>query len=119
MQALETQLSKVEEEKLKLLVEVSEYKATVQTLKEELNESQHKTTHLTKEKTSLQELLKSEELIREKVRLYTTLKPGLNLIKRLGSYLGATMSFTTANSFGRLVSEKQMQSESIWIPNTM
>ncbi len=69
---METQLSKVEEEKLKLLVEVSEYKATVQTLKEELNESQHKTTHLTKEKTSLQELLKSEELIREKVRLYKT-----------------------------------------------
>ena len=67
LQALETQLSKVEEEKLKLLVEVSEYKATVQTLKEELNESQHKVTHLTKEKTSLQELLKSEELIREKV----------------------------------------------------
>jgi hypothetical protein len=29
------------------------------------------------------------------------------------------MSFTTTNSFGRLVSEKQMQLENIWNPNTM
>ena len=67
LQALETQLSKIEDEKLKLLVEVNEYKSTAQTLKEELLESQHKATQSEKEKIALQELLKSEELIRDKV----------------------------------------------------
>ena len=70
LQALETQLSKIEDEKLKLLVEVNEYKSTAQTLKEELLESQHKATHSEKEKIALQELLKSEELIRDKVSKY-------------------------------------------------
>jgi phage gp29-like protein len=67
LQALESQLSKLEEEKMKLLLEINEYKSTVQTLKEELLESQNKTSHSEKEKSSLQEILKSEELIREKV----------------------------------------------------
>ncbi len=66
-QTLESQLSKVEEEKLKLLMETGDYKSTVQTLKEELDESKHKIAHLDKEKASLQERLKAEELIREKV----------------------------------------------------
>jgi len=66
-QTLESQLSKVEEEKLKLLMETGDYKSTVQTLKEELDESKHKIAHLDKEKAALQERLKAEELIREKV----------------------------------------------------
>ncbi len=64
---MESQLSKVEEEKLKLLMETGDYKSTVQTLKEELDESKHKIARLDKEKASLQERLKAEELIREKV----------------------------------------------------
>ena len=60
-------MNKIEEEKMKLLVEVNEYKSTAQSLKEELLECQHKDAQSEKEKASLQELLKSEELIREKV----------------------------------------------------
>ena len=60
-------MNKIEEEKMKLLVEVNEYKSTAQSLKEELFECQHKAAQSEKEKASLQELLKSEELIREKV----------------------------------------------------
>ena len=67
--SLETQLSKLEEEKLKLLMEISDFRSTVQTLKEELDEAKHKSEHLIREKETLLERLKAEESAREKVSL--------------------------------------------------
>ena len=64
---MESQLSKLEEEKLKLLMESSDFRSTVQTLKEELDEAVHKSNHLDKEKEGLIERLKAEEVFREKV----------------------------------------------------
>ena len=66
---MESQLSKLEEEKLKLLMEISDFRSTVQTLKEELDEAKHKSEHLIREKETLLERLKSEESAREKVSL--------------------------------------------------
>ena len=61
-------MGKLEEEKLKLLMEISDFKSTVQTLKEELDEAKHKSEHLNREKETLLDRLKTEEAAREKVQ---------------------------------------------------
>ena len=68
MQELEDQVEKLEEDKIKLKIEMTDHKSTIETLKEELVKSEEKITRVNSEKSSVDNKLQTEREAREKVK---------------------------------------------------
>ena len=60
-------MEKLEEDKIKLKIEMTDHKSTIETLKEELVKSEEKITRVNSEKSSVDNKLQTEREAREKV----------------------------------------------------